>query len=137
MQHDIRCNMKFVALANCIMMCNKTNIGLCLFVQKLSDQCDFADTLDHMLRDRLVCGIRDVRVQRRLLAERLRKPMTWTKRRRQPRKALNICISNNRLTLFTPSRTLRTRPDNNNSVLLSLRWKACNQGLSATNICQK
>ena len=74
-------------------MYNTTNIGLCLFVQKLSEQCDFADTLDHMLRDRLVCGIWDVRVQRRLLAERLRKPMTWTKRRRQPRKALNICIT--------------------------------------------
>ena len=93
-------------------MYNTTNIGLCLFVQKLSEQCDFANTLDHMLHDRLVCGIWDVRVQRRLLAERLSKPMTWTKHRRQPRKALNICISNNRLTLFTPSRTLRTRPDN-------------------------
>ena len=38
-------------------------------LRKLSEHCDFADTLDHMLRDRLVCGIWDVRVQRRLLAE--------------------------------------------------------------------
>ena len=38
-------------------------------LRKLSEHCDFGETLDHMLRDRLVCGIRDVRIQRRLLAE--------------------------------------------------------------------
>ena len=38
-------------------------------LRKLSEHCDFADTLGHMLRDRLVCGIRDVHVQRRPLAE--------------------------------------------------------------------
>ena len=37
-------------------------------LRRLSEHCKF-DSLDEMLRDRLVCGIRDVRVQRRLLAE--------------------------------------------------------------------
>eukprot|EP00731_Ephydatia_muelleri_P037009 Em0376g4a len=38
-------------------------------LRKLSEHCDFGNTLEDMLRDRLVCGIRDIRVQRRLLAE--------------------------------------------------------------------
>ena len=38
-------------------------------LHKLSEHCDFENSLEDMLRDRLVCGIRDVRVQRRLLAE--------------------------------------------------------------------
>ena len=38
-------------------------------LRKLSEFCEFGDTLEDMLRDRLVCGIRDVKVQRRLLAE--------------------------------------------------------------------
>ena len=39
-------------------------------LRKLSEYCDFGDTLlEDMLRDRLVCGINDKRVQRRLLAE--------------------------------------------------------------------
>ena len=35
----------------------------------LSEHCKFNDTLDKMLRERLVCGIRDGHIQRRLLAE--------------------------------------------------------------------
>ena len=35
----------------------------------LSEHCKFNDSLDDMLRDRVVCGIRDVRLQRQLLAE--------------------------------------------------------------------
>ncbi|KAL5477909.1 hypothetical protein EMCRGX_G024764 [Ephydatia muelleri] len=38
-------------------------------LRKLSEHCDFGNSLENMLRDRLLCGIRDVRVQRRLLAE--------------------------------------------------------------------
>ena len=38
-------------------------------LKKLSEYCEFGDSLDNMLRDRLVCGLRDVKVQRRLLAE--------------------------------------------------------------------
>ena len=38
-------------------------------LRHLSEHCKFEASLDDMLRDRLVCGIRDVRVQRRLLAE--------------------------------------------------------------------
>ena len=38
-------------------------------LRRLSEHCKFEATLDNMLRDRLVCGIRDVRTQRRLLAE--------------------------------------------------------------------
>ena len=39
-------------------------------LRKLSEHCDFEATLETMLRDRLVCGINDSRLQRRLLAEK-------------------------------------------------------------------
>ena len=38
-------------------------------LRRLSEHCDFEDTLEDMLRDRIVCGIQDQRTQRRLLAE--------------------------------------------------------------------
>ena len=38
-------------------------------LRKLSEHCKFEATLDDMLRDRLVCGLRDSRLQIRLLAE--------------------------------------------------------------------
>ena len=38
-------------------------------LRKLSEHCDFKDTLEDMLRDRLVWGIADPRIQHRLLAE--------------------------------------------------------------------
>ena len=38
-------------------------------LRKLSEYCQFGDTLSDMLRDRLVCGINDQKTQRRLLAE--------------------------------------------------------------------
>ena len=38
-------------------------------LKKISEHCQFGDTLQDMLRDRLVCGINDVRIQRRLLSE--------------------------------------------------------------------
>ena len=38
-------------------------------LRKLSEQCNFQDTLNNNLRDRLVCGVNDSRLQRRLLAE--------------------------------------------------------------------
>ena len=38
-------------------------------LRHLSEHCEFGITLDEMLRDRLVCGVRDIRVQRWLLAE--------------------------------------------------------------------
>ena len=38
-------------------------------LRRLSEHCAFQETLDDMLRDRLVCGIKDSRVQRRLLSE--------------------------------------------------------------------
>ena len=38
-------------------------------LRKLSEYCQFGDTLTDMLRDRLVCGINDQKLQRRLLAE--------------------------------------------------------------------
>ena len=38
-------------------------------LRRLLEHCAFQDTLDDMLRDRLVCGIKDSRVQRRLLSE--------------------------------------------------------------------
>ena len=38
-------------------------------LQRLSEYCDFGESLAQMLPDRLVCGINEDRVQRRLLAE--------------------------------------------------------------------
>ena len=38
-------------------------------LRKLSEHCDFKDTLEDMLRDRLVWGIADSRIQHRLLSE--------------------------------------------------------------------
>ena len=38
-------------------------------LRKLTEYCEFGDTLNDMLRDRLVCGINDKRMQRRLLSE--------------------------------------------------------------------
>ena len=45
-------------------------------LRRLSEYCEFGGSLDEMLRDRLVCGLRDVRVQRRLFAE---PKLTFTK----------------------------------------------------------
>eukprot|EP00731_Ephydatia_muelleri_P028865 Em0020g509a len=42
----------------------------CAELRRLSEYCEFGNTLNDMLRDRLVCGIRDITLQRRLLAER-------------------------------------------------------------------
>ena len=39
-------------------------------LRRLSEHCKFGTTLEDMLRDRLVCGIRDDRIQQRLLGER-------------------------------------------------------------------
>ena len=38
-------------------------------LRSLSEHCDFRDQLEEMMRDRLVCGVNDERIQRRLLAE--------------------------------------------------------------------
>ena len=38
-------------------------------LKQLTEYCKFGATLDEMLRDRLVCGVQDIRIQRRLLAE--------------------------------------------------------------------
>lgn len=38
-------------------------------LRKLAQDCNFGDTLTVMLRDRLVCGVNDDSIQRRLLAE--------------------------------------------------------------------
>ena len=38
-------------------------------LRQLSEHCNFGGSLDDMLRDRLICGVDDGRIQRRLLAE--------------------------------------------------------------------
>ena len=38
-------------------------------LKRLAEKCDFGQTLDGMLRDRLVCGVMDPALQKRLLAE--------------------------------------------------------------------
>ena len=39
-------------------------------LKRLAEDCKFGEFLEQMLRDRIVCGINDPRIQRRLLAER-------------------------------------------------------------------
>ena len=39
-------------------------------LKRLAEDCEFGEFLGQMLRDRIVCGINDPRIQRRLLAER-------------------------------------------------------------------
>ena len=39
-------------------------------LRKLTEHCNFGETLPEMLRDRLVCDINNKKIQRRLLAER-------------------------------------------------------------------
>ena len=49
------------------------NEGVAAYVaelRKLTEHCNFGETLPEMLRDRLVCGINNKKIQRRLLAER-------------------------------------------------------------------
>ena len=38
-------------------------------LRRLTEYCDFGTSLEDMLRDRLVCGVNDDRIQRRLLSE--------------------------------------------------------------------
>ena len=38
-------------------------------LRHLTEHCEFGATLDEMLRHRFVCGVHDIRIQRRLLAE--------------------------------------------------------------------
>ena len=38
-------------------------------LRQVAEYCEFGATLNEMLRDRLVCGVQDIRIQRRLLAE--------------------------------------------------------------------
>ena len=53
-----------------IYMCSDLNLNhFVAQLRKLSEYCEFGDTLQHMLRDRLVCGCKDQRLQCKLLAE--------------------------------------------------------------------
>ena len=50
----------------------KQGQSMAMFVAELRhliEHCEFGDSMDDMLRDRLVCGINDNRIQLRLLAE--------------------------------------------------------------------
>ena len=38
-------------------------------LRALAEFCNYGETLNDMLRDRIVCGVRDEHIQRRLLAE--------------------------------------------------------------------
>ena len=52
--------------------CQKDGESVAEYVAELrhiAEHCDFGQSLEHMLRDRLVCGLKDSRLQRRLLAE--------------------------------------------------------------------
>ena len=41
-------------------------------LRTLSEHCDYGDTLNDMLHNRIVCSIKDVRMQQRLLSENQR-----------------------------------------------------------------
>ena len=45
-------------------------------LHQLAEHCHYKDTLHEMVRDRLVCGVNDVGIQKRLLAD---KDLTFTK----------------------------------------------------------
>ena len=79
-------------------------------LRKLSEHCKFANTLDDMLRDRLDCGIRDARIQRRLLAEpdlTLKKAFDLAQASETADKNFrNSCTSSYLLNLFTRSHAL-------------------------------
>ena len=47
----------------------ETVAGFLAELRRLTEHREFGATLEDMLRDRLMCGVRDIRVQRRLLAE--------------------------------------------------------------------
>ncbi|XP_071485250.1 uncharacterized protein [Diadema antillarum] len=51
-------------------MDNETIAGYMASLRSLAEFCNFGTSLDVILRDRLVCGVRDDRIQRRLLAEK-------------------------------------------------------------------
>ena len=38
-------------------------------LHRLTEHCDYSDQLEDMLRDRLVCGVKDERIQQCLLSE--------------------------------------------------------------------
>ena len=40
------------------------------YLSHISEDCEFGVTLEEMLRDRLVCGVQDERIQYRLLSEK-------------------------------------------------------------------
>ena len=69
-------------------------------LRKLAGHCQFGDSLSDMLRDRLVCGINDKRIQRRLLAE----PDLTFKRAFELAQGLEIAVRN-LLDLETPQRS--------------------------------
>lgn len=48
---------------------NETVMEYVAALRKLAQHCNYGDALKEMLRDRLVCGVADDRIQRRLLAE--------------------------------------------------------------------
>ena len=48
---------------------NETISDFVAQLRKLSEYCEFGDTLEDMRRDRLVCGCKDQRLQCKLLAK--------------------------------------------------------------------
>ena len=87
-------------------------------LRRLAVHCNFGDILDDMLQDRLVCGLRDTRPQRRLLAE---KDLTFKRhsicaKRTKPLSAMHTTSTFNRMGLVAIHRGKRT-------VLSSLQYK--------------
>ncbi|XP_065895807.1 uncharacterized protein [Dysidea avara] len=53
----------------CVRQVGESVLTFVAHLRALSEHCEFGDTLEDMLRDRLICGIADSRMQRAMLAE--------------------------------------------------------------------
>ena len=71
-------------------------------LRSLSEFCNFGDTLDTMIRDRLVCGINDDAIQRRLLSE---PGLTYTK---------SVELAQSMETAAQNVKELKTKPEHSN-----------------------
>ena len=75
-------------------------------LRRISEHCQFADSLNAMLRDRLVCGINDQRMQRCLYSRNrilhARKLWSWCKQSNLLSKMCGICRSRCR-EIYMPS----------------------------------
>ena len=84
-------------------------------LRRLAIHCEFGDSLNDMLRDRLICGINDARIQRRLLSEG---KIDFTK-------ALELAQAMETADRDTQALSLQGEVDGTAKTLSSIRWDSC------------